>query len=313
MLRSLRLKWMFAVGFVVIVGILLVSTRTATDHKYDSRAPKPAAGDPEPGDGSGRLEPEAVTKGRTESAGGHSEPCLTVSQLERHPVFVRDMDRFHAVSDSGPSIALYRGLTEQQLLEFAAQGDSAAMVVLGAMSVMRAREWPEEQAVPYLMLEDPDLMFYTFNRPLSEEFLGHMARAREWYYRAALHGRVMVLHRVGESLSLEKGGAVELGWIEAEEYDSLSEQEQASLMPSNIFSMLAFEVAPGLKSGPLGRLIADLMSRNDRQRAIVDRLAKRFTRDLDEAGLDPVSVPESTAPAIEDLLDQLCESELDRL
>ena len=311
--RTSRLTWMTAVLLVAVTGILLTGSQFATDHDYVSRVSTLVETSSEYGDRRGDLEPEADSRSQPGSAGDSAQPCLTVEQLERHPILVRDSYRFDAVSGSGSSIASYRGLTEQELLDFAAQGDSGAMVVLGAMAVMRAREWPEEKAVPYLLLEDPELIFYKSDRPFSEKFLAHMARAREWYYKAALHGRVMALHRVGDLLSFERGGAVELGWIDAAEHDSLSEQEKIALMPANLYSMLAFEVAPALKSGPLGTLIADLMPRSDRQQAIVDRLAERFYRDLDDAGLDFVSIPESTAPPIDDLLDLLCESELDRL
>lgn len=187
------------------------------------------------------------------------------------------------------------------------------MVVLGAMSIMRAREWPVEKAVPYLMHEDPALMSYRFSRPLSPEFVGHMAQARRWFYDAALHGRVMVLHRVGDSLSVEKGGAVKLGWIDAAEYDSLSSYEKTALMPSNVYNVLSFEIAPTLKSGPHGTLIAEIMPRSDRQRVIVDQLADQFHHDLQDAGLPPIAVSESTAPPMNDLLSLLCESEREKL
>ena len=239
--------------------------------------------------------------------------CLTVAQLDSHPLLVQDSYRFDAVSDSGPTIATYRGLSGDQLHGLAAQGDSAAMVVLGAMSVMRAREWPVENAVPYLLHEDPELMAYRYSRPFSPEFLGHMAQARKWFYEAALRGRVMVLHRVGDSLSFEKGGAVKLGWIDEEEYDGLSSYEKTALIPSNVYNVLAFEIAPALKSGPLGALMSDLMPHTERQKIIVARLATQFSRDLDEAGLPPVAVSESIAPPVEDLLRLLCESELNQL
>lgn len=299
--------------FVAIAGIFLIGYRLATDYESSSRAPQLAATDSEHDDRGGGSEPKASARSQPDSTGGSPRSCLTAAQLEGHPLLVEDSYRFDAASDSGPSIASYRGLTEQELLDLATQGDSGAMVVLGAMSVMRAREWPVEQAVSYLMFEDPDLMLYEFSRPLSEKFLGHMARAREWYYKAALHGRVMVLHRVGDSLSFEQGGAVKLGWIDAAEYDGLSSHEKIALIPANVYNVLSFEVAPALKSGPHGKLMADLMPRSERQHAIVDRLAKQFFRDLDDAGLDPVSIPESTAPPIEDLLHLICDSEWDRL
>ena len=247
------------------------------------------------------------------SAESESAPCLTLEQLETHPVVTRDGYRYDAVVDSGPVIAAYRGLSEQQLERFATQGDSAAMTVLGAMSVMRARGWPVEKAVSYLMLEDPDLLAFTFPRPLSPEFINHMAQARQWFYKAALHGRVMVLWRVGDSLAIEQGGPVGLGWITKEEYDGLSNQEKIALIPSNVYNVLAFEVAPGLTSGPHGEILAALMPRSGQQLAVVNQLAEQFQRDLEDADLPPILVPESNMPSFDDLQSLLCENEQERL
>lgn len=296
-----------------IAGVLLVSPRVDTDRGSDGHTPKLTAIDPEFEGRSGGLGPEAEPGDLAKLRKDDSQSCLTAAQLDSHPLLVQDSYRIDAVSDSGPTIASYRGLSENDLHGLATQGDSAAMVVLGAMSLMRAREWPMEKAVPYLMYEDPKLMAFSLSRPLSPEHLGHVVQARKWFYRAALHGRVMALHRVGNSLSLEKGGAVSLGWVDASEFDSLSNFEKTALMPSNVYNVLSFEIAPTLKSGPYGALIADMMPRTERQRSIVDRLAEQFSRDLDDAGLPPIAVPESTAPKLDDLLRLLCESELERL
>lgn len=240
---------------------------------------------------------------------GDSLPCLTLEQLEGHPVLAQDANRYEAVTDSGPVIAAYRGLSEQELLDLSKQEDSAAMAVLGAMSVMRARNLPEEKAVSYLTLEDPELMTFTFTRPFSQEFIDHMAQARQWFYKAALHGRVMVLHRVGESLTFEQGGPVTLGWISEEEYDNLSSYEKTALYPSNVYNVLAYEIAPGLKSGPHGEILWELMPRTEQQQAIIDKLAEQFDRDLKQAGLPPIVVSKSSLPPMDDLLSLLCDSE----
>ncbi len=311
--RSSRSKWAFAGLVAAVAAFLLAELRISEDYgnnPHTTQLIDVATQREEEGDDFGR-EPQPGDS--MESSSGDLQSCLTAAQLESHPILVRDSYRFDAVSDSGPTIASYRGLAEHELRDLAAQGDSAAMAILGAISVMRAREWPVEKAVPYLMYEDPALMSYMTNRPLSPEFLGHMAQARKWFYDAALHGRVMVLHRIGESLFFENVGAVKLGWIDAEEYDSLSNHEKTALMPSNVYNALSFEIAPELKSGPHGALIADLMPRSDRQRVIVHQLADRFQRDLQAAGLPPIAVSESTAPPMEDLLSLLCESERERL
>lgn len=308
-----RWKWTVAGLLVAVLAFAMMSLRFASnDPAEDNDLPLAdvSAATDKP------IDDPPISDSLTELAAAperESARCLTLEQLESHPVITRDAYRFDAVAESGPAIAAYRSLSEQQLRDLAAQEDSAAMVVLGAMSVMRARAWPEEKAVAYLLLEDPELRAFTLTRPLSKEFLDHMKQARQWFYKAALHGRVMVLYRVGDSLALEKGGPVELGWISREEYDGLSDHEKTALHPSSVYNVLAYEVAPGLKSGPPGQILTALIPRTEQQMAIVDELAGQFTRDLHDAGLPPVVVPESSVPSIDDLLSLLCESERDRL
>lgn len=239
--------------------------------------------------------------------------CLTLEQLEYHPVLVQDAYRLDAVITSGPIIASYRGLTARELRGLTEQGDSAAMAVLGAAAVMRARGQPETKAVSYLLHEEAELMTYTFKRPFTPEFLEQMEEAGTWFYEAAQHGRVLALYHVGEALWFTKGGPVELGWIEKEDYDALTSYEKNALLPSNVYNLLAFEIAPELGSGPHGSFISDLAPRSERQQDILDRLKVQFFLDLDATGLPPISVPESTAPPMDELRSLLCKSQLDRL
>lgn len=311
--QSPRLNWTFVALLVVIVAIITASVwfgSNGLNEENDLRQTNIATETEDQHYGLPIDDPRAESTATAESG---SAPCLTLEQLETHPVVAQDAYRYEAVIDSGPVIAAYRGLSEQELQRLTAQGDSAAMAVLGAMSVMRARDWPVDKAVSYLMLEDPDLLAFTFTRPFSPEFINHMAQARQWFYKAALHGRVMVLWRVGDSLTFEQGGPVELGWISKDEYDSLSNQERISLEPSNVYNVLAFEVAPGLTSGPQGEILAALMPRSEQQLAVVDQLAEQFDRDLQDAGLPPIVVPESNLPSFDDLLLLLCENEQGRL
>ena len=257
----------------------------------------------------GDLKSGNVTDRQTQFSDAGSESCLTLAQLDSHPLLIQDGYRFEALSDTGPVIESYRGLTESELLSLATQHDSAAMVVLGAMSIMRARDWPVDKAVPFLTSEDTDLRFYAYKRPLLPEFVAHTADAREWFYKAALHGRVLALYRVGDALSLEIGGAVELGWIGQEEYEDLSSFEKTALYPANVYNVLAYELAPELKSGPIGDIVNELVPRSERQIAIVGELAEQFNRDLESAGLERIIVPKSAAPPVDELMGLLCESE----
>lgn len=242
-----------------------------------------------------------------------SESCLTLEQLESHPILVEDAYRFDSVATKGPTIAAYRGLSAAELRGLASQGDSAAMAVLGAMSILRAKKLPENKAVPYLMHEETGLQTSQLARPPDSVTAAHLEEASEWFYQSALHGRVLALHHVGDLLWMQKGGPVELGWIDKAEYDSLASFPKNALLPANVYNALAFEIAPELQSGPYGTMMSELMLRSELQQKIVKSLGDRFREDLHAAGLPPISVTASAAPPFEELKSLLCESVLKRL
>ncbi len=235
------------------------------------------------------------------------ENCLTPYQIETHPMMAADAERWDRVSVTGPTIASYRGLTDVELSSLAEQGDSAAMTVLGAISVMRARELPEADAVSYLLLEDDKTLTHGYGRSQPPEALAHYAEAREWYYKAALHGRVMALANVGNTYLYAGIGAVDLGWITKEELDELSRRDQGALYPSNVYQALPYTVAPELLDGPIGELLEGLLPRTARQHEIVEQLASQFEQDRTAAELPPIAIVESTAPSWEELTAMLCE------
>ncbi len=239
--------------------------------------------------------------------------CLTLEQLESHPILVDDSYRFDSVGTGGPTIASYRSLSSAELRGLASQGDSAAMSVLGAMSIMRSRKLPENRAVAYLTHEDPELQTNQCSRPFDTLTTAHLEEASEWYYKAALHGRVMALYHVGDLLWMQKGGPVELGWIDKVEYDSLTQFQKNSLLPPNVYNALALEIAPELQSGPYGTLITELMPRSEQQQQVLDALHNSFREDLDAAELPPISVAVSTAPPMEELMSLLCQTALNQL
>lgn len=236
--------------------------------------------------------------------------CLTPEQIETHPLFAADYRRLDSVAISGPMIASYRGLSSAELHDLAVQGDSAAMATLGAVSVMKARNMAEDKAVPYLLHEDMSLHTYFNKVPLQPEAIKHLEEAHSWFYRAALHGRLLALGYAGESIGIIKGGPVGLGWVEEDEYEALRGFAKSAFMPMTVYNALAFEIAPQLRDGPSG-IIYELLPRNERQETILVELVKQFEKDREEAKLPPIVVAESTAPSMQEIRSMLCESFLD--
>lgn len=309
MIRLERLRWVLLAIAVTLVVYWLYPSRDVSESSR--KIGLEAAVEPEY---PAKDHPtDATSFDRADSEFEDSATCLTLEQLESHPLLAEDAYRFDSVGTHGPAIASYRGLSVPELRGLADQGDSAAMVVLGAASMMRARGQPETKAVGYLLFEEAELMTYTFKRPLTSDYLADMEQAKQWFYKAALHGRVLALYQVGDSLWIVNGGPVELGWIEQDDYDSLTTYQKSALLPANVYNLVAYEVAPQLQSGPHGALFDGLTPRSKRQQEIIDGLESRFLQDLDAAGLPPISVAESTAPPMDELMSLLCKSEQERL
>ena len=236
--------------------------------------------------------------------------CLSLEELE--PAMIRDSYRFEQASAGGSTISAYRGLAMDELHDFANQGDSAAMTVLGAMALVQARGLAADNAVAYLLAE-PGLQPGDVDLPPDAATAALLEESRNWFFRAALHGRVLALYHVGDVLWTQGIGPVELGWISREEHDQLQPTARNVLMPQNVYGKLAFEIAPGLKTGPLGDAMYNLLPETERQQQIVALLKQQFEEALEAAGLPPVSITASTLPATAVLRRSICDSALEQL
>lgn len=233
--------------------------------------------------------------------------CLTPEQIKTHPMFAEDFGRLDSVAVTGPTIASYRGLSSAELNALATQGDSAAMAVLGAVSLLKARNMTEDSAVPFLLYEDVSLHGYFRKDALEPEAIKHLEEAYGWFYKSALHGRILALGYAGESIGAVEGGPVGLGWIEEDEYEGLRGLRQSAFTPMTVYSALAFEIAPQLRDGPSG-IIYEMLPRDEPQATILVELVKQFEKDREVAKLPPIEIAESTAPPMEEVRAMLCES-----
>ena len=254
--------------------------------------------------------PNATSEKRSEAA-GRKDDCLSPMQIETHPMFMAELERLDPVMDTGPTIASYRSLTSAELEVMAQQKDSAAMAVLGAMSVMRARNLPESNAVSYLLLEDKSLSSVAIERPLPPEVVEHYEEASRWFYRSALHGRLLALRHVGQHSWLMGKGPVEHGWIEKDDYDALSSKEKTAIDPGNIYSSVAYEIAPTLKDGPIGEMLTEIsrgvVANTGLRETILTGLVQRFEDDRVNAGLPEIIVSDSAAPSLQEIFAMVCD------
>jgi len=246
--------------------------------------------------------------GSSESA-SEVENCLSESMLETDPMMMDELERLDPYLVNSGSISLYRDLAESELSHLIAQGDSGAMAVLGAMHVMRARGLSDSDAVPYLLLEEPNLLSYQYKLPHTEEQTRHYELAADWFYKSALHGRLLALINVGNQLVTMGKTPVDLGWISKEDYDDLTRAEKSTFNASSVYQAAAFTIAPQVEVGffeEVGLGFGSMFAK--RFASIAKPIATRFRSDRAELGLSPLTVPASTLPSYRELTKLLCNS-----
>lgn len=233
--------------------------------------------------------------------------CISEGMLETHPMMIDEMERLDPYLLNSGSISVYRELAESELRHLIAQGDSGAMAVLGAMHVMRARGLPDSEAVPYLLMEKPDLLSYRYKLPLTEEQIRHYELAADWFYKSALHGRLLALISVGDQLIMLGKKPVDLGWISAEDYDQLTRAEKSTFNAASVYQAVAFTIAPEIEVGFFEEIGLGFGSKFAKRFAdIAAPIAAQFRSDRAELGLDPLIIPASALPSYDELTALLC-------
>ena len=233
--------------------------------------------------------------------------CLSESMLETHPAMMDELARLDPYVVNFGSISDYRDLAESELRHLIAQGDSGAMAVLGAMHVMRARGLSDADAVPYLLLEDPNLFSYQYKLPHTEEQTRHYELAVDWFYKSALHGRLLALINVGDQLVTLGKTPIDLGWISAEDYDQLTRAQKSTFNAANVYQAVALTIAPQVEVGFLEEIGLGFGSMFAKRFAnIAEPIVTQFRSDRAELGLDPLIIPASTLPSYGELTELLC-------
>ena len=286
----------------VIAALFFLLRDPVPEATMTSPAETPPVNEGPPNDDS-PVAPEPQTS--ADMASPDAERCLTPWQLETHPALMADAGRMESVAISGQTMEAYRHQTRENLESLANQGDSAAMAVLGAAHFLQARGLNDVD--PVSMLVHDDSAQHSFRDPDVEdpEVFYHLGLAREWFYRAALNGRLLALHRVGEIDGIMLGGPVSLGWIGDDDYEKLERADKGALHPYNVYNLLAWQIAPQLRDGAPG-VFYELIPRRDIQGPILEALAERFERDRVAAKLPPIDVPESTV-SIKALSELVCD------
>ena len=182
------------------------------------------------------------------------------------------------------------------------------MAVLGAMSYMEAIGLSKDQAVTYLSKEPITIPAYQIQRGLAPEQAKHFREARDWYYKAALHGRLLALSHVGSIVAYLEVGPKGRERFENEGWEGVQDLLNRAIYLSDVHAAMPQQIAPQLCGGALNFCV---MPGSDEQIAMTTDLVRQFEQDRQDAGLPPVGIPESTAPTAEELKSMICESYLD--
>ncbi|MEM1438013.1 MAG: hypothetical protein AAF545_15085 [Pseudomonadota bacterium] len=305
---------------LVLVGLaLLVSARREPGSDTPSNADNAA----EP-----MVDVTAATKlGTTASAREASTPtenessdCLTPEQLLRREDIQRQLTTTQSITVLGDAMQSYEGIDAAGLRDLIAQGDTAAMVVLGRRLQLEALGLAPGDAVLTLTPSKATInspAFVRFSREVGRKGgVSDPARvalaleARELFHRAALEGRLMALSMVGQ-IDWELGeDAVSLGWISQEAFDSLSKTRRTNMFPGRIYSAAVWYIAPELNSGITSAL------RTPEPKAtqeIAARLADAYLEEREAAGLPSLYFGPPSDLSGRDYFELVCEQYRDAL
>ncbi|MGI9261512.1 MAG: hypothetical protein ACR2QR_05735, partial [Woeseiaceae bacterium] len=205
-------------------------------------------------------------------------------------------------------IEKFRGVDDASVRGYADQGDSAAMVVVGAMSVMSAFRMDASRAVDWLA-NGGELEGVVMEQQQMSSAAGlALNDAAYWFYQAALHGKVSALRHYGQVRGQLFGGPVGLGWIEQQEYDALEPDQQLELSPANMYSNVAMEIRPpaGADAIPYSLLLA---SGTESTQRIREDIRNEFSAAVSDAGLDSPATSAADIAELQNLRSRLCATE----
>ena len=253
--------------------------------------------------------PESIAPSVAENPGEKEPDCLTADELNALPLIRQLRSQADAAATNGADIERFRGIDDVSVRGFADQGDSAAMVVVGAMSVMRAFRMDASRAVDWLANGGELEGVVMEQQQMSSDASLALNDAAYWFYQAALHGKVFALQHYGQVRGQLFGGPVGLGWIEQAEYDALGPQQQQELRPVNIYGSAAMAMKPA-PDASISQSSARKSSASEVAKQILTDIRHEFDVAVVDADLPQPAASMSDIAEFESLRSQVCASEM---
>ncbi len=188
----------------------------------------------------GEMRPSPIITDSVDDSSGKSNTapsgrkCIENPELQAANKVPEEAAIAQSAKATGPDIAVYLEVPRKTVEDYAAQGDSAAMVVLARMEAMASvgTDGSDAQLAKYSRRENARSI--SLDGIDSDQARQHLLASSRWAYEAALHGRIQALQLYGKSISVAGRNAVDLGWISHARYEGLSEAERDELDPYKI-------------------------------------------------------------------------------
>ncbi len=160
---------------------------------------------------------------------------------------------------------------------------------------------------------DPTLYAALDSNDLTDEQRNELELAANWYYRAALNGRVKALHYYARVLDELYGAELVLDALPDDvDLSELSQFQQIALSRPFLYSMLIMQLVPGLEETRFGqhRMRDAHFFESPIQKNILENMRNRFLADQKNEPFGAPQLPDFTP--FRNILEDYCQPVRDR-
>jgi hypothetical protein len=305
-----------ALALLALIGLQRALEEAVREREATPPAQENAPAVPEGEAGGDAAKDAEAGKSSSNTANDDSATCLSYAEARRDPGFRQELLRVRRAGLLNDDLESYRHLDDRALESLADTGDAAAMVVLGQRRLLAGQGRDPDLAVDLLAMtaipehRDPGpIDLDGLDRALLDE-------AADWFYRAALHGRIYALQGYGHAVAWREGlldAPPRLGWVDEAAWEGMTtKQRQILWNPPNVYAEAVYDLAPALTTGISGVAYEVLLAKTDETQTVRDGIVRRFLTEQQKAGLPALEIPLSDFD-MEDFQDSLCAGVSDRL
>ncbi len=288
----------------MLFAVILLMVAVVATVVYSSRPDPAVAIAPAPARAAPQVDQQVIEAAGDPFTGaqptGEESAACTDEQRSRYQLAVQtEQERLAPYSISRSTLATYETLRESDLASLAEQGDSEAMVMLGARSMARAFGYDPAGAMELVVIPSDQSRLRYLARPDREARLEHANRAAGWFYRAAMHGRLWALWYYGYAYQESGFTVVDIELMSRADYEALDGQDQVKLETTGLFSMVMYSLDPDildLSRMRQERFESRLSEMEARFGPLMNSLRIEFDLSLEVNGLYRADVPESEFP-----------------